>query len=169
MCVGAKGIKRSESIYASNVQSRSAKGTKRANAFDFFTGKSSKGSGKSGGGGSKMSSDQEKRKRKYRYGNRNINVIRPSVIPYDEEQEQLPEYFLDLQYIHGFDGYPMEHRQNLFLSHDRRELIYPMARTGIMLDLERNTQRHWMDAREPISSICVRPTLPIIGWFAKLA
>ncbi len=52
-------------------------------------------------------------------------------IPYTEEQEQLQEYYLDLKYIHGYDGYDFYNRQNLFLSHSGEELIYPMARTGI--------------------------------------
>eukprot|EP01083_Nonionella_stella_P204374 745080_1 len=148
-----KSKKGTESIYASNVQSKSSKASRRQNAFEFFAGKKKN---------TKLNIDQEKRKIKYRYGNRNINIIRPSVIPYLEEQEQLPEHFLDLKYIHGYDGYDIYSRQNLFLSHDYAELIYPMARTGIMLNLENNKQRHWMDGRETISSICIHPIAPII-------
>ena len=157
---GKKSKRGGESIYASNVASKSSKASKRSNAFEFFTG--GKGSGGGSGGKPKMSVDQEKRKKKYRYGNRNINVIRPSVIPYEEEQEQLYVFYLYFKYILGYDGYAIESRQNMFISHDGNELIYPMARTGIMLNLNNNTQRHWMDAREPISSIAVHPVAPII-------
>eukprot|EP01084_Bolivina_argentea_P206512 352576_1 len=150
---GKKGrkSKNSESIYASNVQSKSSKASKRANAFEFITGKK---------GGAASATDSASRKSKYRFGNRNINVIRPSVVPYEEEQEQLPQYYLDLEYIHGYNGYSQ--RQNLFLSHDGNELIYPMARTGIMLNLNDKAQRHWLDGREAISSLCVHPEAPII-------
>eukprot|EP01083_Nonionella_stella_P001471 4238_1 len=75
---GKKGrkSKNSESIYASNVQNKSSKASNRANAFEFITGKK---------GGSASATDSASRKSKYRFGNRNINVIRPSIIPYEEE------------------------------------------------------------------------------------
>eukprot|EP01083_Nonionella_stella_P001472 4243_1 len=68
--------KDSEAIYASNVQNKSSKASNRANAFEFITGKK---------GGSASATDSASRKSKYRFGNRNINVIRPSIIPYEEE------------------------------------------------------------------------------------
>ena len=91
-----------------------------------------------------------------------MNVIRPSVVPYDEEQDQFPEHFLSLEHVHGFSGHAVESRQNLLLCHDEKELLYPMAATAVLLDADSQRQRHWLEGKEPISSLCIHPVAPIV-------
>ena len=91
-----------------------------------------------------------------------MNVIRPSTVPYEEEQDQFPEHFLSLEHVHGFNGYAVESRQNLLLSHDEQEVLYPMAATAVMLNVDSKRQRHWMESKDPISSLCIHPVAPIV-------
>ena len=71
------------------------------------------------------------RKTQYRYGNRNINIINPSTLPVKEELFQMPERYLDLTYT---DGYIGNQNQNLLISHNGKELIYPESKVGVMFD-----------------------------------
>ena len=62
---------------------------------------------------------------RYKFGTRRLTVPRPSKnYPTKEESLEKPNGKLELNYIHGYNGFGRNGYNNLYLSHDSKYLIY---------------------------------------------
>eukprot|EP01084_Bolivina_argentea_P192042 329751_1 len=94
----------------------------------------------------------------YRFGCRKINCIAPSVGYPDKKQAKRPvEGELKLFRAHGYSGCFQQCRQNIYLSHCGKYLIYYIASVCIVYDYEANTQRFFTMHNDDITTICVSP------------
>jgi WD40 repeat protein len=96
---------------------------------------------------------------KYQLGNRRINVFYPENIdPEAKGQAAAPSTGLKLSHVYGFNG--KECRQNLFFR-SPTVLIYAVAATGVVHDLQANSQKFFIGHNEDIMCTAIHPHRPL--------